>query len=103
MTYFELFAITTLGLLVLACLAWVADRWADRELAQQPRRDQRMSPEDRAISLRDVDDYFHGVGAMRLRLHEYRRELADEKTGPDARERTEALTGKEIPHARSNR
>lgn len=75
------------------CLAVLFIVWSIREHGRVevlPRVDQRMTPEERQISLSDADDYFHGTGAFRLRLHELRRQRAAEKRAAATGERPAA-------------
>lgn len=65
--------------LALVALFTVRQVKAYGQVEELPRPDQRMSAEDRRISLSDADDYFHRTGPFRLQLHELRRQREAEK------------------------
>lgn len=89
----------------IAVAHWIgfADWFMNLTLRNTPTRIRPPRANETGADLHLADPYFHSTGAFRLRLHELRRRSAAEKTGPGVDRNAEALTGKEITHARSNR
>lgn len=86
--------VVPIGSVLLIALLFRLRGWVNQyHQANQPARvDQRMTPEERALSIRDADDYFHGTGALRLQLHELRRQHQQSKSEGHAGESAGPLT-----------